>query len=203
MNTIKENKGVLLVFALFFIIGSIIIAAFPKLEIQQYTNQFYTETGGSIAKVLTMMVEGWFTVPLLIFLLIKNWRQMLFVGISYGVSALIAGALKSWLWFIERPYGEKVLKLSETYKWPEGIELHTVRSFPSGHTTSAFCLLFALALITKNKKSGVAFMILACLIGLSRTYLSLHFMMDLVAGSFVGVGTALGLYYLLKKKLKL
>ena len=203
MNTIKENKGAFIVFALFFIIGSIIIAVFPKLEIQVFTNQFYTETGGSIAKLLTMIVEGWFTVPLLILLLIKNWREMLFVGISYGISALITGALKSWIWFIERPYGVKVLKLSETYKWPDDVELHTVRSFPSGHTTTAFCLLFALALITKNKKVGVVFMILACLIGLSRTYLSLHFMMDLVAGSFVGVGTSLGLHYLLKKKLKL
>lgn len=149
------------------------------------------------------MVEGWFTVPLFIILLIKNWRQSIFIVAIYGISALLAGILKHFLWFIERPYGETELKLSETYQWVEGLELHTVRSFPSGHTTTAFCLLFGLALIIKNKKIGVALMILACLIGISRTYLSLHFLMDLVAGSFLGVATALGMYYALKKKLKL
>ena len=62
---------------------------------------------------------------------------------------------------------------------------------------------FGLALIIPNKKTGAALILLAVLVGFSRTYLSYHFLMDLVAGSFLGVATALGMYYALKKKLKL
>lgn len=203
MNVLKEKRGAFTVFAIFFISGLTIIATFPKLDIQLYTNRFFHPIGASIAKVFTMMVEGWFTVPLLIFLVIKSWRKAIYVGICYGISAVVAGLIKQMLWFIERPYGEKILKLSQTYKWPENVELHTVRSFPSGHTTTAFCLLFSLVIITKNKKAGIVLMVLACLIALSRTYLSLHFMMDLVAGSAIGIGTSIGMYYAFKKLLKL
>ncbi len=176
--------------------------AFPKLEIQKFTNSFYHPIGNSIFQFLSHLVEGWFTVPLLVYLLFKSWRQFVFIGVIYGVSALFAGIIKHYLWFIERPYGEK-MNFPKTYQWVPGLDLHTVRSFPSGHTTTAFCLLFGLAIIIKNKKIGVALMILACFIGLSRTYLSLHFLMDLIAGSFLGVATALGMYYVLYKKLKI
>ena len=203
MNVWKDQRGAIIVFAVFVISGLSIISILDKLEIQIITNSFYNPTGGSIAKIFTMMVEGWFTIPLLTFLLFKNWRKAIYVGVCYGISALIAGIIKSFFWFIERPYGEKTLKLIETYRWPENVELHTVKSFPSGHTTTAFCLLFALTLITKNRKVGIPFMILACCIALSRTYLSLHFMMDLVAGAIIGVGTAIGIYFTLRKLLKL
>jgi membrane-associated phospholipid phosphatase len=81
--------------------------------------------------------------------------------------------------------------------------MHDEFSFPSGHTTTAFCIFFGLALLIPNKKIGTTLIILASLIGFSRTYLSYHFLMDLVAGSFLGVTIALGMYLLLKKKLKL
>ena len=81
--------------------------------------------------------------------------------------------------------------------------MHDDFSFPSGHTTVAFCIFFGLALIIPNKKIGAALIVLASLVGFSRTYLSYHFLMDLVAGSFLGVSTALGMFYILRKKLKL
>ena len=76
-------------------------------------------------------------------------------------------------------------------------------SFPSGHTTVAFCIFFGLALIIPNKKIGTGLVVLAVLISFSRTYLSYHFLMDLVAGALLGVTVSLGMYFVLKKKLKL
>jgi len=203
VNVLRKNIGPLIVFLIFALAGSIIILVFPKLEIQKFTNSFYHPIGNSIFQFLSHIAEGWFTIPLLIYLLIKSWRQFIFIGIIYGVSAFLTGIFKHFLWFIERPFGVLDLKLSKTYKWVPGLDLHTVKSFPSGHTTTAFCLLFGLALIIKNKKIGVALMILACLIGISRTYLSLHFLMDLISGAFLGVATALGMYYIFKKKLNI
>ena len=88
-------------------------------------------------------------------------------------------------------------------QWLLNIEMPSHLSFPSGHTTVAFCVFFGLALIIPNKIIGTALVVLAVLVGFSRTYLSYHFLMDVVAGSLLGIVTAIGMYYALRKKLKL
>ncbi len=69
----------------------------------------------------------------------------------------------------------------------EGVELHKMMSFPSGHTTSIFALMTFFAIITKNKNWSVVYLLIACLGAYSRMYLSQHFLEDLLAGSFIGL----------------
>ena len=204
MKTIKENKIAFGIFILFFSVGLAFVVSFPKLEIQQYINSFYHPTAGVVFAFLTHLAEGWFTVPLLIFLFITNWRKALYIGFSYAVaSILVAFSKRAFFTSLYRPYGFKVLTQNEQYQWFSDVDMPTKLSFPSGHTTVAFAVFFGLALIIPNKKIGAALTLLAVLVGFSRTYLSYHFLMDLVAGSFLGVATALGMYYALKTKLKL
>lgn len=204
MKTIKENKIAFGIFILFFIVGLAFVVSFPKLEIQQYINSFYHPTAGVVFAFLTHLAEGWFTIPLLIFLFINNWKKALYIGCSYGISSLLVAFLKrTFFTSLYRPFGFKVLTQNEQYQWFSDIDMPTKLSFPSGHTTVAFAVFFGLALIIPNKKIGAALTLLAVLVGFSRTYLSYHFLMDLVAGSFLGVATALGMYYTLKGKLKL
>lgn len=204
MNTFRKNIGPLTVFFLFFTLGLAFIAYYSKLEIQRYINSFYNAKANIIFLYLTRLAEGWITVPLLTFLFLYNWRKGLFIGISYGTASILVAILKRFIFFqFKRPHGYKELVKDENYKWLLNIEMPSHLSFPSGHTTVAFCIFFGLALIIPNKKIGTALVVLATLIGFSRTYLSYHFLMDLVAGSFLGVATAFGMYFLLRKKLKL
>jgi membrane-associated phospholipid phosphatase len=103
----------------------------------------------------------------------------------------------------KRPHGYKELIQDEKYQWLSNVEMPSYLSFPSGHTTVAFCIFFGLALIIPNKRIGSALVLLAILVGFSRTYLSYHFLMDLIAGSMLGVLSALIMYIALKEKLKL
>lgn len=82
----------------------------------------------------------------------------------------------------------------------DGVSMHSMLSFPSGHTASAFAFLLAMALICKRTWLSVLFLLLAVLTGYSRIYLSQHFAEDVFAGSLVGVLTTTLLYWLYIQK---
>jgi len=185
-------------------LGLSFLAFNSKLDTQRYINSFYNAEANIIFQCLTRLAEGWLTVPLLIFLFFYNWRYALYIAISYGTASIFVAILKRFVFSeFKRPHGFKELLLDENYKWLLNVDMPSNLSFPSGHTTVAFCVFFGLALIIPNKKIGTSLVILAALIGFSRIYLSYHFLMDLVAGSFLGVTTAFGMYFLLRKKLRL
>ena len=60
-------------------------------------------------------------------------------------------------------------------------------SFPSGHTAASFAASSAI-FVTGHRKTGVAAMILAALIGISRLYLYVHYPTDVLGGLAIGVG---------------
>ena len=60
------------------------------------------------------------------------------------------------------------------------------RSFPSGHSTSAFAFAFAVWYGTKKKWFKWLAMIVAILMGLSRLYVGVHYPTDIVGGILVG-----------------
>ena len=69
----------------------------------------------------------------------------------------------------------------------EGVKIYSKFSFPSGHTTAAFCMMFFLSLITPNRYMKIFFAFYASLMGLSRVYLVQHFLVDIIAGSIIGI----------------
>lgn len=74
-------------------------------------------------------------------------------------------------------------------------------SFPSGHTSASFAA--ALAIFMWKKKEGVAALILAALISISRLYLTVHYPTDvlvsIVLGSLYGILAYLIVKWLIKK----
>jgi membrane-associated phospholipid phosphatase len=69
-------------------------------------------------------------------------------------------------------------------------------SFPSGHTATAFSMFFLLALIYNKKGVGLVCCLLAIIAGFSRMYLLQHFLLDVLAGSILGVAIT---YFLVLK----
>jgi undecaprenyl-diphosphatase len=63
------------------------------------------------------------------------------------------------------------------------------RSFPSGHTATAFAAATMLTLLFP--RGAPAFYVLASAIAYSRLYLGVHFPLDVVGGIVIGVATAL------------
>lgn len=132
---------------------------------------------------------------MLLFIKFRHVIVIPFLGFSVSV---ISHFSKSFFAH-DRPlaYFEK-LGIASQLQLVEGVQVHSgATSFPSGHTMAGFALFAFVAFCSPNKKlGGVAFFILALIVGLSRIYLTQHFFKDVYLGAIMGVAIALVWYYL-------
>lgn len=145
------------------------------------------------------MGDGNFFLFVVIALLLVKFKHAFYVGLSGMVSGTITGLLKNFAFDdVNRPhymfryiidYYELKLVLPEQ-------EMHIHNSFPSGHTTGAFCLMVALMLIANKPKLAFLFFLTALVGGFSRVYLSQHFFIDIYAGSAIGIFGAVVVWFL-------
>lgn len=121
---------------------------------------------------------GWI-ITAVILLCFKKTRKM---GFSMGL-ALIIGYL------VGNMFLKNVVARVRPYDFAEGIELLidklTDFSFPSGHTLCSFEGAFAVFI--RNKKRGIAAIVFAVLIAISRLYLYVHYPSDVLAGAILGI----------------
>lgn len=164
--------------ALFKLDGNIL------LWIQEYVrNDFLTP----IFKFITSLGDGgfiWIAIAILL-IFMKGYRK---TGISVGVallgSLLFNNMLIKNLVARTRPY--RVIDTLTIL-----IEEPGEFSFPSGHTSSSFAAAVVLFLLLP-RKYGVPAMILACLIGISRLYVGVHYPTDVLGGMIMGTLLAVG-----------
>lgn len=162
----------------------------------------HTSWADTVMPVLSDLVN-WLPYVLCVILLIWRWRIGLFVTGSLLLSTGLVQALKHIVraprpltWFAEN-MPDVTLPLTE------GVKMNYYLSFPSGHTTTFFCLFLALCMVctcyyTKQPRRRihsigvqVLFFALAAVCSYSRIYLSQHFALDVLAGMILGVGSTL------------
>ncbi|MGH2994531.1 MAG: phosphatase PAP2 family protein [Solirubrobacterales bacterium] len=64
-------------------------------------------------------------------------------------------------------------------------------SFPSGHTTTAFAAAVAISIVQPRLR--LPMLAIAGLVGISRAYLGVHFVIDVVAGALLGAALGAGI----------
>ena len=145
-------------------------------------------------KYWTWLGSGLFVVITGILFLFNRIRDGIFILSGFLLSSLVVqilkhvffpGILRPKLYFSELGISPRIL---------DGISLHSHYSFPSGHSTSGFFLFFVLIMLYQKPGGRIIFFILAIGVGFSRIYLWQHFPADVLAGSLIGVLTALSLY---------
>ena len=172
-----------------------------KLLIHKTLTFFQTNFLDVFFQVITYMGDGVFIVLISIVFLFINVRIALLQLISYASSGIISLLLKySFFEESHRPY--YFLKDDPTFHKIANFTYHISNSFPSGHTTSIFALMTIFALVYQQSKLvSVAFFLCAILVAFSRIYLSQHFLIDVVAGSFIGLACAFGVFRIFNHKL--
>lgn len=137
-------------------------------------------------KYSTYLGDGWLLIPLFLFVLSRNYFLSLVFALATVIeSVLVQLVLKNGFFAdVVRPI--KYIAQSNLLHRVDGVDIHTMHSFPSGHTQTAFLLVSILILFCKRRSSAYALLFLAMLIGLSRVYLLQHFFIDIWFGALIG-----------------
>jgi membrane-associated phospholipid phosphatase len=181
-----------LVVAVAFAIPAVIaIVSTGQLELHGWMNRHHPHWADRFFAAFTHVADGLVPTALALLLLaIKDVRSFLMMGLSCGLSAIVVQFLKRSV-FADHHRPAMFKEHLPDLNWVEGVELHHHFSFPSGHSTAAFAMCLALAVIINRTNWAAALAFMAVLLAYSRVYLSQHFTEDILAGAALGTMTAL------------
>jgi len=161
-----------------------------QLDLHSAINRYHAGWADRFFRFITHWADGLVpTAVALLFLFFGTLRSFMMMGLSCGLSAIVAQLLKRQVFdHVHRPFMFRE-QLNDMH-WVQGVELHHHFSFPSGHSTAAFSMCLALAVIAARPRLAVLLAVAASLMAFSRVYLSQHFTEDILAGAAVGSATA-------------
>lgn len=148
---------------------------------------------------ITKMGEAWVIGPLLLLLLlIKAYRNKYFF-ILLAITQLVPLGITHLLKQIYRaPRPMHFFEQASWFHYVVGQPKQYMYSFPSGHTSGSFAMLTFIALLLPKKYAWLSILlaVLGVAVGVSRIYLSQHFLEDILAGSIIGTVFSLISYYI-------
>lgn len=183
------------------IILFIMLAILVKLEITlNFENWAYYSIARTMSEKLTAIVKiitefgDKFVVIILCLALVALPKTRIKFGIPASVSVIVATALNLILKRLFSRQRPNILRLVQESNY----------SFPSGHAMASSALYFILILLVlryiKNKKAKIiittVLSIIILLIGVSRIYLGVHYLFDVVGGWTLGIMVATSTYYI-------
>jgi membrane-associated phospholipid phosphatase len=135
--------------------------------------------------VITDLGAGLLFIPLLLILLFVRFKYAVLTVSVWITHGIICSVLKRGLFgYLKRP---KEIIDNDLLHFVPDVNVHSHFSFPSGHTATIFCLAFLLSLLIKRKWASMVFILIALVVAYSRVYLLQHFLMDVAAGSVIGI----------------
>jgi len=179
----------LLAYFIFMLCILIAMLLFPKPELHILINERHLAFLDTLMKYWTYLGDGLVLSVLILGLLFVSMRHFITGLSSFAFSGLAAQLLKRLI-FTQSARPTKYFELNypaHELHLVSGVDMHSWYSFPSGHAASAFAVFFALALMSRSLSLQILYLVLATGVALSRVYLSQHFMMDVAAGSLLGI----------------
>lgn len=182
-------KAFVITWALIALCVLVVVLATEKLALHAWINCCHTAWADQFFTYVTFLADGFVpTILALVLLFTRDLRTFLMMGLSPGLSAIIVQLLKRNVFGAsDRPFMFK--EQLGTMDWVQGIEMNHYFSFPSGHSTCAFSMCIALAVIIDRPRWALVFAVFAAVLAFSRVYLSQHFTEDVLAGSLLGTVT--------------
>jgi membrane-associated phospholipid phosphatase len=184
LELIRKNKLFYLLTGFFWLGCGVIIAMAGKGTPLIFINRYHDNLLDYFFVCMTYVGDGLFAVVFLLgILFFVNIRKAIVVTLTFLLLVVAVQGLK-FTFSEPRPlvyfYGTPGLHY---VSW---IEIHSLNSFPSGHTAQAFCFALCVCFYAQ-KRHAILLFALAALTGLSRMYLLQHFPIDVFVGSFVAV----------------
>ena len=172
----------------------IVVLCTDQLALHTRINRFHAPWADAVFANGTHLADGWVSVGIGLVLLFVRWRWFLLFAISTAGSAFVAQFLKH-VFFADHDRPSMFMGAMPDLRLVPGVEMLHNNSFPSGHSTCAFSMCFAVAVIIGRRGPAAALAMLASVLAFSRVYLSQHFTEDVLCGAFIGTGTGWLVYH--------
>ena len=210
MKQLIRNNAVFIALSLILLgVLGLALLYIPKGELHLLLNEYHTPARDIFYRYYTHVAEWFPYVICVALLLFSRIGDGVFASAAMLLSALFTQVVKHIV-VAPRPltwFGEHMPDVQ--LPLVEGVDVHAIYSFPSGHTTSFFALAFVLSIVATKKLSRFSLtlsstlqailVVLAALGGYSRIYLCQHFALDVFAGALVGTLITLLCYAVLHR----
>ena len=198
ISVIRNNTAFLLPVALFWVFGLLALLLWGQVPIQLCLNTAHSDIQDNFWLAVTAMGGTVFYICVFLAGSLFSYRYLVSAALSIGLAMGVTTLLK---YAIDMPRPVELLDtlgLLHQADFVGGYELRRGWSFPSGHTTTAFCLFCTLALFVRRNWLKAFWFVAALSVAYSRIYLMQHFLSDVVAGSFIGTVSAVIVYAYVK-----
>jgi membrane-associated phospholipid phosphatase len=185
----KKHRFLLITYFQFLVLGILFLSFHNNLEITLFINRLNSPYLDFFFKYWTLFGSFALIGPIILIECFIKYRYALILAVSSLMGFLLVQIAKHFIWY-DAPRPKVFLDGLVDIHYVAGEHLNTAHSFPSGHTTGAFALFIALALINKRPVWQMMFLITALLVGYSRLYLCQHFAVDVLVGSVLGTVSA-------------
>jgi membrane-associated phospholipid phosphatase len=184
------NRWFLIPFIIWVILGGIALLMFSRQQLFAAFNTHHTSTMDAFMHTFTDLGEGTYTTVVVLVLMglkaFRNWWYVIAALLTNAFPNILVQIIKSSVnaprplnYFRDAPW------IHTLPEWPRLME----RSFPSGHSSSAFCFFCFMAMLLprRYRPFGLLFFFMALTVGYSRMYLAAHFFLDVYVGSVIAV----------------
>lgn len=197
MRAILQHTRIFIsLFVVFIFIAGFFLFKNTKGTAEIWVNTYNNSSLDHFFYWTTYLGDGFFAVVLIILMAVFiNVRKAFILTIILLLVSAITQVLKHFIFYdVYRP--SVFFKDVAGLHYVSGLELHANNSFPSGHTTQAFCIFFICSYYTQNRSMQYLFFLIALLAAFSRVYLLQHFLIDIYVGAIIGtMGSIVFLYY--------
>jgi membrane-associated phospholipid phosphatase len=154
--------------------------------------------GGNAAdqffRFFTYFGDALLWLPMLVYIAWK--KRKLYLGLATATFTLVTILVQLCKYVIvpDEPRPTSFITDGSYIHTVAGVTVHSISSFPSGHTATAFAFFLMICLMTRKSWWLVVGFLTACLVGYSRIYLAQHFPLDVGAGiicAIISVGVAI------------
>jgi membrane-associated phospholipid phosphatase len=196
-----QNLAFIIPYLFFLLLAGVFLSLYSKSEAHLIINQYRFNFCDYFFKYATYLGDGIVVLCIIFFLCFIKYRYAILVAVSNIISSLITQTLK-YTFFSDMVRPVKFFEGIKQLNLVPGVENYSYNSFPSGHTTAAFATFFCLALIMKNRTLKFLMFVIALIVGISRVYLSQHFLSDVYVGSLIGTFTSFFVYVFLSERME-
>ncbi len=171
---------------LILILASFII---KKEELFLMLNLDLGKQADTFFKYFTNVGDGLFWLLWALLIIIKKGKKYLPLLFASVIFSTLLTQISKQVIYPDEPRPLQAITDQSQVHYVTGVTVHSINSFPSGHTATAFSFLLLLVLFSQTNALLLLGFAAALLVAYSRIYLGQHFPLDVGAGMLVAVST--------------